>query len=234
MPSTAVAGGPRDTRNGHGAVDEPTKERIIRCATELFARQGYHATGVQEICATAGVGRGALYHHIKSKELLLYTISVSLLDDMLSRATQIVASDLSAEAKLRALARQLLCNLAEHRHGWRVSLYESQALSKPLREQVLAGRDDYERLWSAVLVDGAAEGVFRPATPLVLRGILGLLNSTYLWLDPQGPAHPEDVADIYIDLLLDGLRPNRLPRGDGSSTVPSGPIGTPSGETKEG
>jgi AcrR family transcriptional regulator len=228
MPSTAV-----DRKLNPPVAGEPTKQRIVRCATELFARQGYHATGIQELCDVVGLGRGALYHHIKSKEQLLYTISVSLLEDMLLRARQIAASELSAEAKLRALARQLLRNLAEHRHGWRVSLYESQALAPPLRDRVLAARDEYELLWSRVLSDGAAEGAFRPATPLVLRGVLGLLNSTYLWLDPEGPAHPEDVADIYIDLLLDGLRPDRLPPASRSSTVAIGPIGTASGQTEE-
>lgn len=214
MPKTAVfrdleESAPASNGRGRGREDGPTKDRIIRCTTELFARKGYHATGIQEICETVGLGRGALYHHIKSKEQLLYTISVALIEDMLERANQILVSELSPEAKLRALARQLLQNLAEHRSGWRVSLYESRALSRPLREEILNARDEYERLWSTVLADGAEDGVFKPASPLVLRGILGLLNSTFLWLDTEGPTHPEDVADIYLDLLLDGLRPDR-------------------------
>lgn len=198
---------PEPSRQRRGADPESTKDRIIRCTTELFARNGYHATGVQEISETVGLGRGALYHHIGSKERLLYVISMSLVEEMLERATQVLALDLSPETKIRALGRELLGNLAEHRSGWRVSLYESQALSQPLRDDVLRARDQYEQLWSAVLAEGAQQGVFRPVSPLVLRGILGLLNSTFLWLDPQGPTRPNDVADIYLDLLFDGLRP---------------------------
>jgi AcrR family transcriptional regulator len=197
---------PEPSRERRAADGESTKDRIIRCTTELFARQGYHATGVQEISETVGLGRGALYHHIGSKERLLYVISMSLVEEMLERATQVLDLDLSPETKIRTLGRELLCNLAEHRSGWRVSLYESRALSQPLRDDVLRARDQYEQLWSTVLAEGAAQGVFRPAPPLVLRGILGLLNSTFLWLDPQGPTRPNDVADIYLDLLFDGLR----------------------------
>ena len=88
-----------------------------------------------------------------------------------------------------------------------MSLYESRALSKPLRDEVLQARHAYEQLWAKVLADGSDDGVFKPVSPLVLRGILGLLNSTFLWLDPTGPTAPDDAADIYLDLLLDGLRP---------------------------
>lgn len=192
---------------GQDSPAEPVKARIIRCATELFARHGYHATGVQELGDAVGVGRGALYHHIKSKERLLYEISISLIQEMLASASAIVESDEAPDTKLRLLARQLLRNLAEHRSGWRVSLYESQALSPALRDEVLAARDAYEALWATVLAEAARAGSLEPATPLVLRGVLGLLNSTFLWLDPAGPTAPEDVADIYLDLLLDGLRP---------------------------
>jgi TetR/AcrR family transcriptional regulator, cholesterol catabolism regulator len=201
---------PRRARQEQADV-ETTSDRIIRHTTELFARKGFHATGVQEICETVGLGRGALYYHIKSKEQLLYTISISLVADMLNRAQQIVESELSTEAMIRALGRQLLRNLAEHRSGWRVSLYESQALSKPLRDEVLRARDEYERMWAAVLAHGADQGLVKPVSPLMLRGILGLLNSTFLWLDAEGPQAPDDVADIYIDLLLDGLRPRAGP-----------------------
>jgi AcrR family transcriptional regulator len=187
----------------------PVKARILSCATELFARQGYHATGVREIGEAARLGRGALYHHIGSKERLLYAISLSIVVEMVERAKVTMESELSPEAKLRELARDLLDDLAGHRSGWRVSLYESRALSAPLREEVLAARDEYEALWSGLLAEGARQGVFKPATPLVLRGVLGLLNSTYVWLDPDGPTPPREVADRYIDVLLDGLRPRR-------------------------
>ena len=34
----------------------------------LFAKKGYNGVGVAEIGAASGFGRGALYHHIESKE----------------------------------------------------------------------------------------------------------------------------------------------------------------------
>lgn len=44
------------------------KDRIIEVASDLFYRQGYNATGVQQIIDEAGLAKGTFYTHFKSKE----------------------------------------------------------------------------------------------------------------------------------------------------------------------
>ena len=46
---------------------ENTKERILRAALELFAREGYEAVGVAEIAEAVGVKAPSLYKHYKGK-----------------------------------------------------------------------------------------------------------------------------------------------------------------------
>ncbi len=50
---------------------EPPRERILAKALELFYRQGYSHTGINQIIEEAGVARASLYHHFPSKEDLL-------------------------------------------------------------------------------------------------------------------------------------------------------------------
>lgn len=47
-----------------------TRQRLIEVATRLFRRNGYAATGLDEICSTAGVTKGAFFHYFKGKETL--------------------------------------------------------------------------------------------------------------------------------------------------------------------
>jgi AcrR family transcriptional regulator len=47
-----------------------TRSRILKASEQCFSRYGYDATGVAEICATAGVSKGALYHHFPSKQAI--------------------------------------------------------------------------------------------------------------------------------------------------------------------
>ena len=42
--------------------------RILETASRLFYEQGYHATGVNQIIAEAGVAKASFYHHFRSKE----------------------------------------------------------------------------------------------------------------------------------------------------------------------
>jgi AcrR family transcriptional regulator len=43
------------------------KEIILQKASELFYRQGYNATGIQQIIDDAGISKGAFYTHYKTK-----------------------------------------------------------------------------------------------------------------------------------------------------------------------
>ncbi|HEX6244377.1 MAG TPA: TetR family transcriptional regulator C-terminal domain-containing protein [Polyangiales bacterium] len=43
-------------------------ERLLAAGLELFLRQGYNATGIQQIADQAGVPKGSFYNHFTSKE----------------------------------------------------------------------------------------------------------------------------------------------------------------------
>lgn len=45
-----------------------TRERLVTAAVRLILRQGFHATGVEAICAEAGVTKGSFFHHFKTKD----------------------------------------------------------------------------------------------------------------------------------------------------------------------
>ncbi len=50
---------------------EKVRERIIRVASELFYKQGYNSTGINQIIAEADIAIGSLYNHFASKNDLL-------------------------------------------------------------------------------------------------------------------------------------------------------------------
>lgn len=47
---------------------EETRARILQAALTLFARLGYEAASVEDICVEAGVSKGAFYHHFPTKQ----------------------------------------------------------------------------------------------------------------------------------------------------------------------
>ncbi len=49
---------------------ESAKTVLIQAATDLFRRVGFLAATVDDVCAAAGVSKGAFFHHFESKEAL--------------------------------------------------------------------------------------------------------------------------------------------------------------------
>jgi AcrR family transcriptional regulator len=182
------------------------RERILTEVTRLFIKNGYHGTGVQEISDAVGLRRGGLYHHIGSKERLLFEISMGLLQEAISLAQPVAAGVDAPDVKLRALARDLLHHHAVHGDGWSVAIHEARFLSEVHRKEVNSARDTYEGIWRGVMDEGAAAGSWRAVDELEVRGILGMFNSAARWIRLDGPLGPEEIADRYIELLLYGLR----------------------------
>jgi TetR/AcrR family transcriptional repressor of nem operon len=48
----------------------PAKDKILNAALSVIRSKGYSATTVDELCAAAGVTKGAFFHHFDSKEEL--------------------------------------------------------------------------------------------------------------------------------------------------------------------
>jgi AcrR family transcriptional regulator len=53
---------------------EATRSRLVEAAYERFVRDGFEATHTDSILAAAGVSRGALYHHFRSKKELFAAV----------------------------------------------------------------------------------------------------------------------------------------------------------------
>ncbi|MEF2979321.1 TetR/AcrR family transcriptional regulator [Subtercola sp. YIM 133946] len=63
---TEVEKGPRGLRSGRGA-----RERILGASQQLFPARGINTTGVDQLCAVAGVSKRTLYQHFVGKDELV-------------------------------------------------------------------------------------------------------------------------------------------------------------------
>ncbi len=182
-----------------------TKERILRTAAELFARNGYHATGLSELGEAVGLGRGALYYHIGSKENLLYELSVKHVEEMVAYGEKVLSSPLGAEERFRRLSRKLMRVIADNLPELTVFFREINSFSGQRQDRIVMLRARFEKVWLKVISDGEAEGLFQHGDDLTVKAVLGMHNYSYLWIDPEGTLSPEEIADRFCDILLHGL-----------------------------
>ncbi len=181
------------------------RERLVRAAAQLFAENGYHGTGVSELGRAVDLGRGALYHHMGSKEDLLLEISIRHVREMVEFGEAILADDTTPPEKLRALSRRLMRTIADRRAEVTVFFHEVNTLTGPAREEVLVQRQRFESIWRQVIDEGVEQGYFRTGGGLITKGLLGMHNYSYVWMDPNGYRTPEEIADEFSDVILRGL-----------------------------
>src|SRR2546425_12086265 len=182
------------------------RQAIIDTSARVFARQGYHATGITELCAANGLGKGALYHYIGSKEELLAAIHDRVMDEVMLGADRVAQKDGSASAQLTMLGDELLDVIHRYPdHVW-VFLHEFPALTGERAEKFRVRRREYERRVEAVLQAGVDSGEFREVDPrLTALAWLGMHNYTYLWLKAGGRLSARAVAKPFADIFMQGI-----------------------------
>ena len=185
---------------------EARRQEIIDTSAVVFARRGYHATGIAELCDATELGKGTLYHYIGSKEELLAAIHDRVMDEVMAGADRVAAAGGMPSAQLAMLGEALLDVIHRYPdHVW-VFLHEFPALTDERAEQFRTRRREYERHVEGVLRAGVETGEFRDVDPwLTARAWLGMHNYTYLWLKPGGRLTARSVAQPFSDLFLRGL-----------------------------
>jgi AcrR family transcriptional regulator len=182
------------------------RDEIVDVSARVFARGGYHATGIAELCEVNGLGKGAFYHYIESKEELLAAIHDRVMDQVMLGAARVAQAGGTPSARLAMLGDELLDVIHRYPdHVW-VFLHEFPALTAQRAEQFRVRRREYERRVEAVLQDGIDAGEFRDVDPrLTALAWLGMHNYTYLWLKEGGALSARDVAKPFADIFIRGI-----------------------------
>jgi AcrR family transcriptional regulator len=109
------------------------RDQILAAAVQLFHEHGYHATGMDEIGAAAGITGPGVYRHFRSKEDILETLVRERGEATVERMERIVAADLSPREAIEQLAQELAEEVAENPGVVVVAMYERRTLSAETR-----------------------------------------------------------------------------------------------------
>ena len=74
-----------------------TRQHLLKAAAIVFARKGFHGATLDEVAATAGFSKGAVYSNFKSKDDLF----LELLDDRINRQFAVVSEILETGSRER-------------------------------------------------------------------------------------------------------------------------------------
>jgi AcrR family transcriptional regulator len=184
------------------------QRHILEIGAALFSERGYAATRMQDIADGLGMKAGSLYYYFESKESVLAAIVGERVGVAVSMLEEIVSGSAGPVEQIRAAILGHLDVFDRHADLYRIFQSERlDAISEELGAQVDRLGRRYEELWVHLIARAQSEGAVRAdADPwLVMKGIVGMCNSTLFWFESAGRYTASDVAEAFADVALRGI-----------------------------
>ncbi len=169
------------------------RERLLNAAAELVAQRGFHAVGIGEIGAAAGVTGSAIYRHFDSKQDILVALFDTVLDELLDGARKAVREADDARSRVRTLVERHVELALRDRSIIAVYDQESHNLPNDDRHRLRRKQRVYVDLWVDAL-GPLRPDLSRPELAAAVHGTFGLLNSV--------ADHSVRVPDAVLAALL--------------------------------
>lgn len=159
---------------------EEKRRRILDAADGCFARRGFHATSMAEICEAAGMSAGNLYRYFPSKEAMIAALVDAEREETAALFRRIEDSDDPLAAITTLLERFLTLTTDAAGH----------------------------RLWLEILSEGARNPQIQAVldrSDAEIRPALAHLIGRAAALGQADPAIDGDQAAIWLLMLIDGF-----------------------------
>jgi len=186
---------------------EETRGRILDAALKKFAMAGYDATSVDDICAEAGVSKGAFYHHFPTKQAIFLALMQGWLG-MIDMGMEAIRKDTVPES-LISMTNLLpgVFAAAENRLPMFLEFWLQASRDETVWKAIIAPYRHYQDFFSKLIQDGMVEGSIKPvdaqvAAQVVVSLAVGLVLQGVL--DPHG-ADWEKTARESMQILMNGL-----------------------------
>jgi TetR/AcrR family transcriptional regulator, cholesterol catabolism regulator len=188
---------------------ENRREEILRAAQDLFHRQGYANTSLDDIARAVGIKREGVYYYFPNRTQILITIIKPLGLQLRDRVREILESDASPEEKICQTVENHLMRFENRFAESKITLRDDYFAEN---EDVLAEMqpiwDEYETLWVAIISEGQDKRAFDATLDprLAHLGILGLCNWVARWYKPGRSIPVPDLIAMYNRMILRSLQ----------------------------
>jgi AcrR family transcriptional regulator len=187
------------------------EELILDAAERLLARYGYRKMTIDDLAREAGIGKGTVYLHFRSKEDVVLSHMDRIVNRVMARLRGIAAGDAPPAAKLsEMLVARVMVRFDSVQH-FTESISE---VLRDLRAAMLQRREGYfeeeAKVLGEVLREGQRAGAFRRHEALATARTLILASNSLLpfSLSTQELGKRREVeqaASRIADLVLEGL-----------------------------
>ena len=179
---------------------------ILDSAAKFFYTKGYHATSIEDVARDVGMLKGSLYYYIKSKEDLLYGLLLDVMEQGTGGVEKALEGVKDPVERLEKGIEQHVEHIIRNQVRVGLFLHEFNSLSGRCRQRVQESLKKYQKIFTGIIKDGQASGVFISGDPdLLVNAILGMCNWIYRWYHQKNSPKLEVVEKTFVGLIMGGI-----------------------------
>lgn len=187
-----------------------TKKLIFEAAIKSFSQKGFHKSTMDEIAEAAGVAKGTLYYHFKSKEDIFKFIideGVKVIEEEIRTKTEHLDSPLD---KLRTVCKVQLELAIKYIEFFKTIF--SQMWGDEDRQSMLRGiLERYFRLIEGYLKEAADEGLIAEGNiEIIAFNFFGVLTSTVIYSLIHKDWNINELTDTLIEFIMRGIEKKQV------------------------
>jgi AcrR family transcriptional regulator len=190
--------------------DRDRTKTIYLKAAEIFHRQGFDGTSMDDIARALQITKAGLYYYIKGKEHLLFAIMTYAMDWLGTEVITPAQAVADAEERLRFIIQRHGRELIEGPRSMSILSDEVAALSPRHRRQIVNRKRAYLDLIRDTLKELKDQGRLSSVDPTVAAfSVIGALMWLPRWYKPEGRLSGEQITDEVTRIVLGGLLKSR-------------------------
>jgi AcrR family transcriptional regulator len=183
------------------------RARVLEVAAEVFHRNGYDNTSMSDVAQAVGLTKAGLYHHVASKESLLYTVlnyGLDLTHENVVEPLHRIEDPLKRLSTMIDLHLKLV--LEQRNPEVTGLLHECKTLSRADQAKINRRKKAYIQMTTKLIEAVLRKHGNRKLNPkLAALALLGMLNWTYQWYKPSGSSDRDEIVKNFQGIFLNGI-----------------------------
>ncbi|MEF9934161.1 MAG: TetR/AcrR family transcriptional regulator [Clostridium sp.] len=182
-----------------------TKKVIFEAAIKSFSKKGYHKSTMDEIAETAGVAKGTLYYHFKSKEDIFKFIideGIRLIKEELFDKTRHLEEPTEKLRKVCEVQLKMVINYLPFFKTILSQMWGDEERQLQLRDSL----EKYYKIIEGYLREAAdAKYIENNNIEIIAFNFFGVMTSTVVYSVTHKDIDTDDLLDTLVEFLMRGI-----------------------------
>ncbi|HEY9713084.1 MAG TPA: TetR/AcrR family transcriptional regulator [Chroococcales cyanobacterium] len=188
------------------ADDYHEKQKLILdTSATLFAQKGFAGTSIAAIADYLNTSKALIYHYYQSKESLLFDMLHEHCRLLLETAIASQSQSTDPRGQMKLLLGSFMNIYVSSRAKHVVLLNDLHCLPNEQQQQIRDIEKQVVKIFRD-LIEAIRPDLQEKVRTAVAMALLGALNWTYIWFDPDGGLSAEAFAELTASLFFEGIQ----------------------------